>query len=232
VPNPWLDVFFEDAVGSGSYQGFDQAQTTFSLGWVLEGWVRKGRVGVAEAGADLVAADARILRVEVAANTAEHFLASLANQARLERAEEAIALAERTVAAVTRRVRAGKAPTAELARAEAELATDRLARDDVAHELSAAYHRLLPSGASRIRSSHAWRETSWPSRPSNPMRRSRRSSNETRSSRDTRRRSGWRRRTCAWPRPAAGRHCGPSWGCADTMARVFYVASRVPRRVR
>jgi len=142
LPNPWLDVFVEDAVGSGSFQGFDQAQTTFSLGWVLEGWVRKGRVGVAEVGADLVAADARILRVEVAADTAEHFLASLASQARLERAEEAIALAEQTVAAVTRRVRAGKAPTAELVRAEAELAGDRLIRDDVTHELSTAYHRL------------------------------------------------------------------------------------------
>jgi cobalt-zinc-cadmium efflux system outer membrane protein len=46
------------------------------------------------------------------------------------------------VDAVVRRVRAGKAPTAELIRAEAELATDRLARDDVTHELSAAYHRL------------------------------------------------------------------------------------------
>jgi cobalt-zinc-cadmium efflux system outer membrane protein len=142
LPNPWLDVFIEDAAGSGTYGGFDSAQTTLSLGWVLEGWVRKGRVGVAEAGNELIAADARILRVEVAADTAEHFLASLAGQARLERADEAIELAEQTLDAVTRRVRAGKAPTVELIRAEAELATDRLARDDVTHELSAAYHRL------------------------------------------------------------------------------------------
>ncbi len=142
LPNPQLDLLVEDAVGSGDFEGFDRAQTTLSLSWVLEGRVRRGRVGAAAAGADLVAADARILRVEVAADTAEHFLASLASQARLERAEEAIALARRTVAAVTRRVRAGKAPTAELARAEAELATDRLTRDDVLHELSAAYHRL------------------------------------------------------------------------------------------
>jgi len=141
-PNPQLDLLVEDAAGSGDFEGFDSAQTTLSLSWVLEGRMRRGRVGAAAAGADLVAADARILRVEVAADTAEHFLAGLASQARLERAEEAIALAERTVAAVTRRVRAGKAPTAELARAEAELATDRLTRDDVTHELSAAYHRL------------------------------------------------------------------------------------------
>lgn len=142
LPNPWIDLFVEDAVGSGSFEGFDQAQTTLSIGWVLDGWVRRGRVGVADAAIDRVAVDARILRVDVAADTAEHFLAGLASQARLERADEAIALAERTVAAVTRRVRAGKAPTAEVARAEAELATDRLARDDVTHELAAAFHRL------------------------------------------------------------------------------------------
>jgi len=142
LPNPQLDLLVEDAAGSGDYEGFDQAQTTLSLGWVLEGWVRKDRVGVAEAGSELIAADARILRIEVAADAAEHFLASLASQARLERAEEAIALAEQTVTAVTRRVRAGRTPTAELARAEAELATDRLTGDDVTHELSAAYHRL------------------------------------------------------------------------------------------
>jgi cobalt-zinc-cadmium efflux system outer membrane protein len=142
LPNPQLDLIIEDAAGSGTYEGFDSAQTTLSLGWVLEGRVRAGRVNAAEAGARLVSADGRILRVEVAADTAEHFLASLASQARLEKAEEAIALAERTVAAVTRRVRAGKAPTAELTRAEAELATERLARDDVTHELTGAYHRL------------------------------------------------------------------------------------------
>ena len=142
LPNPQLDLLVEDALGSGEFEDFDSAQTTLSLGWLLEGWVRKPRVGAAEAGVDLAAADARILRVDVAADTAEHFLASLASQARLARAEEAIALSERTVAAVTRRVRAGKAPRAELVRAEAELATDRLARDDVTHEQSAAYHRL------------------------------------------------------------------------------------------
>jgi cobalt-zinc-cadmium efflux system outer membrane protein len=99
-------------------------------------------VGAAKAGSELVSAEARTLRVEVAADTAEHFLASLANQARLERAEAAIALAEQTVEAVARRVRAGKAPTVELIRAEAELAMARLARDDVTHELATAYHRL------------------------------------------------------------------------------------------
>lgn len=142
LPNPDLQLEIEDFLGSGRFQDFDRAQTTLSLGWVLEGRLRAGRVERADAGAARVAAEQRILLVEVAADTAEHFLASLANQARLERAEEAIALAERTVGAVARRVRSGKVPTAELVRAEAELAMDRLGRDDVTHELAAAYHRL------------------------------------------------------------------------------------------
>jgi len=142
LPNPQLDLIVEDAAGSGIYEGFKSSQTTLSLGWVLEGRVRAGRVRAARAGAELVSAEARILRIEVAADTAEYFLTSLASQARLERAEAAISLAEQTVDAVARRVQTGKAPTAELIRAEAELAMDRLSRDDVTHELAVAYHKL------------------------------------------------------------------------------------------
>lgn len=142
LPNPELGLAVEDFAGGDDFEGFDQAQTTLSLEWVLEGRLRRERVQVAEAGSALAAADAEIQRLEVAADTAEHFLESLAGQARLERAQEAIGLGEQTVVAVSRRVRAGKAPRAELARAEAELAADRLAKDDVDHELSIAYHRL------------------------------------------------------------------------------------------
>jgi cobalt-zinc-cadmium efflux system outer membrane protein len=69
-------------------------------------------------------------------------LSCLESQAHLEATETAVALGERTVAAVERRVRAGSAPRAELLRARAELATERLAHDDVTHEQSVAYHRL------------------------------------------------------------------------------------------
>ena len=142
LPNPELELALEDAAGTGAFDGFDNAQTTLSVGWVLEGRLRRRRVGAAEAGVALAGADADLLRIRVAADTAEHFVESLASQARLARAEAGIALAERTVAAVRRRVDAGKAPRAELARAEAELVVERLARDDVTHERSIAYRRL------------------------------------------------------------------------------------------
>ena len=53
-----------------------------------------------------------------------------------------VVLAERTLSAIESRVRAGRAPKAELMRARAELAIERLASDDVSHEKSVAYHRL------------------------------------------------------------------------------------------
>lgn len=142
IANPELKLSIEDAVGSGRYEGFDSAQSTLSLEWVLERTIRRRRVVSAQAGSALLAADADILRLDLAAQTAQRFLSGLANQARLENADEAVSLAESTVSAVGRRVQAGKAPSAELIRAEAELATARLSRDDVTHELQIAYHRL------------------------------------------------------------------------------------------
>lgn len=142
IANPELKLSIDDALGSGRFEGFDRAQTTLSLEWVLERTVRQRRVASAQAGSALLVADAEIMRLDLAAETAQRFLSGLANQARLENADEAVSLAESTVRAVSRRVRVGKAPRAELIRAEAELATARLSRDDVTHELRSAYHRL------------------------------------------------------------------------------------------
>jgi cobalt-zinc-cadmium efflux system outer membrane protein len=142
LPNPKVDLLFENVGGSGVFEGFDAAETTLSLAWAIEPGLRSRRVGVAGARADRVDLDARTLRLDVAAETAQRFLSSLESQAHLKATEESLALAERTVAAVERRVRAGRAPTAELLRARAELAFERLSRDDVTHELSVAYLRL------------------------------------------------------------------------------------------
>jgi cobalt-zinc-cadmium efflux system outer membrane protein len=142
VANPELKLVIEDAAGSGIFSGYQRAQTTLALEWVFEHRVRGRRVAAAQAGSALLGSDAQVLRLDVAAETAQRFLTSLANQVRLTSAGEAVSLAEDTVASVKRRVEAGKAPSAELWRAEAELARAALARDDVEHELASAYHRL------------------------------------------------------------------------------------------
>ena len=59
------------------------------------------------------------------------------------------AACEQTVGAVSGRVDATRAPQAELARAEAELARAEILEEDVEHELLSAYRGLRRSGARR-----------------------------------------------------------------------------------
>jgi len=141
-PNPELNVALTDALGSGTYNSFDSAETTVSLGWLLERGVRERRVDAAQAGVDLNTADAEVLRLDIGAETARRFVVCMAYQARLEWSREAVTLAEETIAAVAARVQAGRAPAAELARAEADLARAELVEEDNEHELLSAYHRL------------------------------------------------------------------------------------------
>ena len=142
LPNPQFDVLVENVGGQGDFSGSDSAETTLSIGWAIEPGLRGRRIGVAEARSAQARLDARVLRLDVAAETAQRFVSCLESQAHLEATGAAVALSERTVAAVERRVRAGNAPRAELLRAHAELATERLARDDVTHEQSVAQYRL------------------------------------------------------------------------------------------
>ena len=142
APNPELAVSIEDAIGTGEYRGLDSAQTTVSLAWVLERGLRNRRVDAARAGASLLAIDAEILRVDVAAETARRFITVMANQARAVTTLLAVELAQETIQAVRRRVEAGRTPLADLARAEAELAKTRLHQEDNQHELIIARHRL------------------------------------------------------------------------------------------
>jgi cobalt-zinc-cadmium efflux system outer membrane protein len=141
-PNLELGVRLENALGSGEFEGVDQAETTLSLGWVLERGKRQARVATARAGVSNFESEAEVRRTDAAAMTARLFLECLANQERLVRSQDAVTLAQATVAAVAERVRAGRTPDADLARAEAQLARTQLAREDVEHELATSNHRL------------------------------------------------------------------------------------------
>lgn len=133
-PNPTLDLLVENVLGSDNFQGADSAETTLSLAWVIERGKRERRVDAARAGASLLRAEGDIRRLDAAAETARLFLSTLALQERLILTDKAVQLAEQTTASVKKRVEAGRTPTADLARAEAELARIRLDREDLEHE--------------------------------------------------------------------------------------------------
>ena len=141
-PNPVLDLAINDSLGTDDFRGVRNAETTVSIIWVLERGIRRRQVDAALVDVSLHELEARIMRLDAAAETARRFLACLAYQARLVNAAEAIRVAEETVDAVRARVAAGGATQAELSRAEAGLVRARLLEEDYTHELLAAYHRL------------------------------------------------------------------------------------------
>lgn len=142
APSRELNVVVEDALGTGSLSGTRSAETTVTLGWVLERGLRQRVVDTARAGVARSTVELEIARIDAAAETARRFLDGLAYQAWLRHAEQGVRLAEEAVAAVGRRVGAGAAPAAELARAEAELVRAELRYEDYEHELASAYRRL------------------------------------------------------------------------------------------
>jgi cobalt-zinc-cadmium efflux system outer membrane protein len=142
APNPELGVAVHDVLGTDAFRGADSAETTVTLGWVLERGVREHIVEAAHAGVALRTLDAEILRLDVAAETAERFVVCLAYQERLDNARQTVALAAEAAELVAERVAAGRSLEAELARAEAILARTELVQEDYEHELVSAYHRL------------------------------------------------------------------------------------------
>ena len=141
-PSPEVGLLVENAAGSGRRSGFDAAETTLSLGFLIERGARERRIDVATAGDELLGVERRIQRLDVAAETARRFVTLLERQQALDDARAASKLVEETVKAVQARVRAAKVPEAEEGRAAAQLARARLDEEHAEHELASARLRL------------------------------------------------------------------------------------------
>jgi len=141
-PSPELNFEIENALGTDTYKGVDQAQATLSIAWVLERGTRQRYVNVARAGTSLVTIESDIKQLDAAAETGRRYLASLAYQARMINADKAVQLAKETIEDVRKLVNAGQTPAAELSRARVELARQKLEQEDIEHELESANRRL------------------------------------------------------------------------------------------
>lgn len=141
-PDMELGLLTENAFGSGRHGGFDAAETTLSLGFLLEHGARQRRRDVALAGAAALDTELRIRRVDAAAEVSRRFITVLERQQRLEEVQRARELAQQTLEAVHVRVQAAKVPQAEEARARAQLAQAQLDEEHVEHELLTARRQL------------------------------------------------------------------------------------------
>jgi len=141
-PSPSMKFELADVAGTGEYSGLDSAQATLGIAWLIEGSIRQGYQNVASAQTRTTLTEIDLKRLEIASETARFYILSLANQSRFETTKESVVLAEKTVDEIRKRLRAGRAASAELARAEAELARRKLGAEDIEHEMISSY-RLL-----------------------------------------------------------------------------------------
>jgi len=142
-PNPTLGVEVEDFGGERPYRDFDRAQTTVSVGQVLElGGKRGARIAAATADVEAARARADQGRVEFGHGLAVAYAEAEAAEAKVRIAVDAVELAEADARAVRLLVEAGKEAQVRALQADAALAA---ARADAAQDqarLTAALARL------------------------------------------------------------------------------------------
>lgn len=141
---PWqLGVDVENFGGSGVASGIQDAETTLSLGRVLELGDKAGlRSEAAALQAGLLRHEQDAERLDLLAETATRFLAIARAQARRELAQQQVDLMQRTLRAVRRRVDIGKAPKAERSRVEIGLARAELSLEETDHLLTVGQRQL------------------------------------------------------------------------------------------
>lgn len=142
-PAPELSLQVEDALGSGSLQGFGSAQTTLALSQVIElGPLRERRAEVATAALEATRIEQQSAELDQLAEVTRRYIHLVGDQQELELSKLAAELAQRTVDEVERRVEAARTPAAELSRAQVTLTRAEIALEHAEHELETSRRRL------------------------------------------------------------------------------------------
>jgi len=139
-----INLIMEDVLGTGAFNAIDNAESTLSISWVLQGGLLEQRVKSAQSMTNIVAIERDIQRYDIAAQTAHAFLTILAFQERLAVAAKAREQAMQILNEIQSRVDAGRSPLADKLQAEVTLERRDLSIEDIEHELKSA-KRVLAS---------------------------------------------------------------------------------------
>lgn len=139
---PSIGLTIEDFGGDGDYNGFDSAQSTLSISWVMQGARIDQRIRAAQVTATQVEIQRQIKALDLSAQTARLFIQALVEEQRLTLARQAQQQARNTVAALKKRVDAGKSPEFERLQAEVEMAQRELEAEDLQHVLASTRYQL------------------------------------------------------------------------------------------
>lgn len=143
IPNPEITGEIEDFGGTGERRGLSTAQSTLSLGQLIElGSKRVQRVNLARLDTTLAGWDYEAKRVDVLVDTVRAFVDVLSAQRKVALADSLLDLDEKIFGTVEERVRAGRASPLEQQRAQVVVANSRINLQRERSELLAAKQRL------------------------------------------------------------------------------------------
>ena len=143
LPNPDLDVEIENALGTGSHNGFSQAETTIQLSQLIEiGNKRALRVQAASLSKELAGWDYKIKRADVLKQVTKSFTDVLSAQRQIKLTQSLTRLAEKVKSTASARVQAGKVSPIEEIKADVALSSTRIEMERARRELEAARKRL------------------------------------------------------------------------------------------
>lgn len=113
-----IDASAENVVGSGDYKGTSGAEFTLALSSVIElGGKRDARLGVVTERQQELAAQQRIVELDLLAEVTRRFIEAATAQQHLNLQQTTLELAKETTQSIKKRVDAGNTPDVELARA-------------------------------------------------------------------------------------------------------------------
>lgn len=118
-PNPQFQSQIENVVGTGPYNGVNQAETTVGLNIPIElGGKRSARIAVADAQANRAALVAAITQADIRLQVTALYIDAVAAERRVVTARDQLRIAENALNAAKVRVQAGRASPLEEQRAD------------------------------------------------------------------------------------------------------------------
>ncbi|MCF7761323.1 MAG: TolC family protein [Cephaloticoccus sp.] len=142
-PNPELSLEFENFLGTGQLSGVKALETTLQLSQVIDlGRSISRQVAAAQGARALTDVEYEIKRLDVLAEVARRFTATVADTERLKIARQARELGEQTVATVQTRVDAAVVSNIELHKARTALFLLQIEAEHVEHELASCRQSL------------------------------------------------------------------------------------------
>jgi cobalt-zinc-cadmium efflux system outer membrane protein len=143
VARPTLGFSLEDTLGTGENRRFKAAQSTLTIGWVLERRAIVSRVNAAKSAATQVDFNTDIKALDISAHTAKLFINALILEQKIQLAVVTEKQARNALTAVRARVDAGISLAIEQLQAEAEWVHRGLEVDDLEHEIEASRYQLV-----------------------------------------------------------------------------------------